>query len=777
MKKLLGIILSLLVIGASAQTNYYAKTLRFSSIGVDSSYTAAKLFMNYSSGKLRIHWGDSTSTIWPLPGNTVFVTDSTGLGGTLTPPRIPFARTPTTLSDSYALKWDTVNLAINLKSTRMFAIDKTTADIFWGPSAGNFTTTGLGENVGLGYRTLQSLTTGYQNFGGGSDALRRLTTGYNNVSIGGTSNGEFITTGNNNFFVMDDTSANTSYRMFIGGLLKGWLNSSTDKHLDIRGINGAVNNIHRSLNISRGAISSPSNGIGVGIGFNVQTHTAATTEKVISAIDVVTTDITPGTEDGDMIFKTMSAGATAAERVRFTSTGAIAVNGASNYGASGQFLKSNGNAPPTWASVSGGSGGAADTITVGTTKVISGTNGYILYNNSGILGNATTGTGVLTALGVNVGSAGAFVVNNAFTAGSILFSGSSMLDQDNTNLFWDDTNNYLGIGDNTPSAPLEIGGQFSIEVGSATTSGNAKIQFLPAQTSALRFTDGTNNFITFNSATPIVTVGQDINITENIALNGSNGTSGDLLTSQGTSDPIWLSPTEATQDAVGAMVDASLNYVDGTPLLQRAALTGDITASAGSNATTIANDAVTFAKFQNITDARLLGRSAGSTGDMQHITAGNGLTLSSGDLSVNTSIPGTITNDAASAGNLAEFLSSFVAVGSAVSLTTATTANVASISLTAGDWDVEGAVIFNETTATVTGRTAAVGSVSETLPTNGTEIESSVATTVLTVKNTLTIPRKRFSLSASGTAYLIAKATFSAGTVTAYGQITVRRVR
>lgn len=44
---------------------------------------------------------------------------------------------------------------------------------------------------------------------------------------------------------------------------------------------------------------------------------------------------------------------------------------------------------------------------------------------------------------------------------------------------------------------------------------------------------------------------------------------------------------ELAQDAVGGMVDTSLNYVDGTPLLQRSALTGDVTASAGSNATTV----------------------------------------------------------------------------------------------------------------------------------------------------------------------------------------------
>jgi hypothetical protein len=44
---------------------------------------------------------------------------------------------------------------------------------------------------------------------------------------------------------------------------------------------------------------------------------------------------------------------------------------------------------------------------------------------------------------------------------------------------------------------------------------------------------------------------------------------------------------ELAQDAVGLMVNASLNYVDATPLLQRAALTGHITAPLGSNATSL----------------------------------------------------------------------------------------------------------------------------------------------------------------------------------------------
>jgi len=45
---------------------------------------------------------------------------------------------------------------------------------------------------------------------------------------------------------------------------------------------------------------------------------------------------------------------------------------------------------------------------------------------------------------------------------------------------------------------------------------------------------------------------------------------------------------EMAQDAVGGMVDTTLVYVDGTPLLTRAALTGEVTAAQGSNATTVA---------------------------------------------------------------------------------------------------------------------------------------------------------------------------------------------
>ena len=64
------------------------------------------------------------------------------------------------------------------------------------------------------------------------------------------------------------------------------------------------------------------------------------------------------------------------------------------------------------------------------------------------------------------------------------------------------------------------------------------------------------------------------------------------------------------------------------------ALTGDVTATGpGSTAATIAARAVTAGKFFSVTDNRLLGRSAGSNGDVQEIAIGTGLSLSGGTLS------------------------------------------------------------------------------------------------------------------------------------------------
>jgi len=42
----------------------------------------------------------------------------------------------------------------------------------------------------------------------------------------------------------------------------------------------------------------------------------------------------------------------------------------------------------------------------------------------------------------------------SFTSGSVMFSNGTTLAQDNANLFWDDTNNRLGIGTTSPTSPF-----------------------------------------------------------------------------------------------------------------------------------------------------------------------------------------------------------------------------------------------------------------------------------------------------------------------------------
>ena len=100
----------------------------------------------------------------------------------------------------------------------------------------------------------------------------------------------------------------------------------------------------------------------------------------------------------------------------------------------------------------------------------------------------TTGTsGAATLVGATLnipqysgGGGGSMAIGGGITsatAGSVLFAGTSgVLQQDNANFFWDDTNNRLGIGTATPTARLDIqgttatdGGQLGSEL---TTTGS-----------------------------------------------------------------------------------------------------------------------------------------------------------------------------------------------------------------------------------------------------------------------------------------------------------------
>jgi hypothetical protein len=61
-----------------------------------------------------------------------------------------------------------------------------------------------------------------------------------------------------------------------------------------------------------------------------------------------------------------------------------------------------------------------------------------------------------------LGTGGSGSTLPTFTTGSVIFGGTSGLAQDNANFFWDDTNNRLGIGTNTPTNTLDVSGSSKI---------------------------------------------------------------------------------------------------------------------------------------------------------------------------------------------------------------------------------------------------------------------------------------------------------------------------
>lgn len=144
------------------------------------------------------------------------------------------------------------------------------------------------------------------------------------------------------------------------------------------------------------------------------------------------------------------------------------------------------------------------------------------------------------------------------------------------------------------------------------------------------------------------------------------------------------------------------------------------------------------------------------------------------------SLVGVTDASSASTGNVGEVITTTLASGSAVSQTTATVTPVLSSAYTAGDWMIVANVTFLNTTATPTELQAFLGTASGTSTTGqDTALNTCYATPTAAVTSaTITCDISyRFNTSSSGTMYLKAKPTFSAGTITAFGSMTMRRVR
>lgn len=149
-------------------------------------------------------------------------------------------------------------------------------------------------------------------------------------------------------------------------------------------------------------------------------------------------------------------------------------------------------------------------------------------------------------------------------------------------------------------------------------------------------------------------------------------------------------------------------------------------------------------------------------------------------------ITGTTTNDSVNAGGVGELLTTTVATASAVALTTATAADIMTVSLTPGDWDV--AYQIRHKPAASTSITILSCSLSVTANTMGTQPGGSgIGTDSVTLLTQVaqvnageitqaSIP-VRVTLAATTTLRVVCNDTFTVSTMAAYGTVRARRVR
>jgi hypothetical protein len=133
-----------------------------------------------------------------------------------------------------------------------------------------------------------------------------------------------------------------------------------------------------------------------------------------------------------------------------------------------------------------------------------------------------------------------------------------------------------------------------------------------------------------------------------------------------------------------------------------------------------------------------------------------------------------------STGNIGEVIFSDVPLARAVSLTTKTTANVTSVSLTAGDWMCSANVDF--TTGSKTVVTVINGWITTESATVPSALETDGFVKIYTPSTPGIIPGLavgvvRFSLASTTTVYLETSSAFTKSTNAAYGLLLCRRAR
>lgn len=141
----------------------------------------------------------------------------------------------------------------------------------------------------------------------------------------------------------------------------------------------------------------------------------------------------------------------------------------------------------------------------------------------------------------------------------------------------------------------------------------------------------------------------------------------------------------------------------------------------------------------------------------------------------------------AAAGEVGEYKESAIPIAGEITLTTATAADVTTLALTEGDWDVVGVIDYDLVGVTATQYVAAIGNVAGVVPTQAgvagigaDPVTTQTATfgTTLTGSHIITVPSVRVKVPQAGlTVHLVSYAVFSIGTLKAFGTLRARRAK
>lgn len=178
------------------------------------------------------------------------------------------------------------------------------------------------------------------------------------------------------------------------------------------------------------------------------------------------------------------------------------------------------------------------------------------------------------------------LASGTLSAGGVLFADSSgLIAQDTTNLYWDDTQNRLGIGTNSPQYPLDVKG--AIRTGQSGTAGQIIIS------------NNSGNSLIFQANPSMST-------TNTYVWPSSTGSNNYVLTTDGSGNLFWSSQSGVTGSGTqnylakwtssSAIGDSSIvdNYSGGAALTI-AATTGNITIA--NNLTVSGSGGITAALY------------------------------------------------------------------------------------------------------------------------------------------------------------------------------------